>query len=44
MINATKLLRELRKIVAAYSYELIVDDPLWEKFKTKMNAICQNCT
>lgn len=43
-INSTLFLQELRKAVAVYSNQIVVDDVIWERFKKKMNAICKNCT
>ncbi|MBI2999221.1 MAG: hypothetical protein HYY46_12375 [Deltaproteobacteria bacterium] len=43
-INATQFLRELRKVVAEYANRLAADERCWEQFKTKMKAICGNCT
>ncbi len=42
-INATKFLRELKKIVAAYADQLQSDATCWENFKKKMKAVCDNC-
>lgn len=42
-INATRLLRELRKAVAAYGQELTVNEQCWHQFKKKMKAVCGNC-
>jgi hypothetical protein len=42
-INATKLLRQLRKAVIRYGNLLREDDECWNKFKKKMKVICANC-
>lgn len=43
VINATQFLRELRRAVDAYAAQLVHDDTLWELFKKKMKAVCDNC-
>ena len=43
-INATLFVRELRKAVAAYANQIVVDDVIWNQFKKKMNAVLKNCT
>ena len=42
-INATLFLWALREEVATYSQQLVVDDELWERFKVKMEGVCDNC-
>jgi hypothetical protein len=43
VIDATKFLRELRRAVDTYAAQLVHDDRLWELFKKKMQAVCDNC-
>lgn len=42
-INATRFIRRLRKAVDSYANQIQYDDALWELFKTKMKAVCDNC-
>jgi hypothetical protein len=42
-INATKFLRELEGIIAAYPQRLADDDALWTNFCKKMDAVCRTC-
>jgi hypothetical protein len=42
-INATALLKQLRKSVEQYATEIQKDNSLWESFCKKMDAICTNC-
>lgn len=42
-INATRLLRELRKAVSSYGREIAVNDQCWSHFRKKMKAVCANC-
>jgi hypothetical protein len=42
-INATALLRALRRAVQRYAAELETDEALWKNFRRKMNAVCANC-
>lgn len=43
VINASRFLAELKKIVNSYSLQLVNDDLLFSNFVCKMNAICKNC-
>lgn len=43
-INASKFLDELRRAVESYAKKLEVDDKCWANFKTKMKAVCDNCS
>lgn len=42
-INATALMRELRQVVALYAAEIETDEEVWNNFKRKMSAVCENC-
>jgi hypothetical protein len=43
IINATKLLRELRRAVRTYADAVHHDHAVWALFKKKMKAVCGNC-
>lgn len=42
-INAKMFVVRLRAAVANYAMQLQIDNDLWEKFRTKMDAVCKNC-
>lgn len=42
-LNATAILRALRREVLEYAMKIQTNDQLWNNFCTKMNAICANC-
>ena len=42
-INATRIMRELRKAVAKCGEDLQADETTWQQFRKKMNAVCANC-
>ncbi|MCZ4314625.1 hypothetical protein O4H66_14545 [Comamonadaceae bacterium G21597-S1] len=42
-INAKRFIVLLQKAVEAYAINLAKDPALWENFRTKMDAICNNC-
>lgn len=42
-INATKFIKQLRKVVDIYANQIQRDDALWAQFKKKMKAVCDNC-
>jgi hypothetical protein len=42
-INATAVLRGLKCAVEQYATNLQTDEKLWNKFTTKMKAVCDNC-
>lgn len=42
-LNATAILRALRREVLQYAMQIQTNDLLWKNFCTKMDAICANC-
>jgi hypothetical protein len=42
-INATAVLRALRRAVESYAKQLQTDEVVWNNFRKKMNAVCGNC-
>lgn len=42
-INATLVLRALRRVVQEYSIQIQTEEILWENFRKKMDAVCANC-
>lgn len=42
-INATRFIRELRKVVDTYANQIQHDDALRAQFKKKMEVVCNNC-
>lgn len=42
-INATRFLRNLRKIVSVYAHQVASDEECCRNFKKKMAAVCLNC-
>ncbi len=42
-LNATKILRALRREVRQYAKKIQKDDQLWKNFRKKMGSVCANC-
>lgn len=42
-VNATAVLRALRRAVLQYAIEIQDDEALWQNFRKKMGAVCLNC-
>lgn len=42
-INASAILRSLKRAVAQYAENIRTDDELWKNLKKKMHAVCSNC-
>lgn len=42
-LNATAVLRSLRKEVLQYAQRIQTDEQVWKNFRKKMGAVCANC-
>lgn len=43
LINGKLFILHLKDAVSDYAKKIETDDALWSNFKSKMNAVCQNC-